>query len=138
MQERGIQSPETLDPFMFGKQKDYVQLKSDFILGQNPNQAIKAARTAFLDNEREIKSAAMQARPSLSIYLNKCTVWSSQKHLVLRTETTGATGLDSLEGNRHNSQIPQGREGSLHLPKSVMEWRYGKIWHQLGTLQLGT
>ena len=41
---------------MFEKQKDYVQLKSDFILGQNPNQAIKAARDGFLDNEREIKS----------------------------------------------------------------------------------
>ena len=59
---------------MFEKQKDYVQLKSDFILGQNPNQAIKAAREAFLDNEREIKSAAMQARSSLSTYPKKFTV----------------------------------------------------------------
>jgi hypothetical protein len=111
MQERGIQSPETLDPFMFEKQKDYVQLKSDFILGQIPNQAIKAAREAFLPNERQIQSAAMQARPSLTTYHSPdSSLNTEQTQTTAQCEPPKTTGTENRNRWRARAALSRRRQ----------------------------
>ena len=130
MQEKDVQKPEIFDPFMIMKQDKYAQLKSDDIIGQIVGPAVGAKREQCLIFEREISSAAVQARVSFSTSVTPTKSYDTEQtqtgaqYTAPQIEGTegcyGGPAVGSPQQIRHKSQLMQGSKGRLNLQKALV------------------